>query len=70
MGGERVLVKFLDNERASTPTIINNFGKCLTLPAAILRHLTGSSELSVGGDSAPNAKASITSRTADVHGRC
>ena len=46
---ERILVKILDDEQTSTPTIIKHLGKCLTLPAA-MRHLTDVSTVICSSD--------------------
>ena len=35
--GLRVEVEVLDDERTSTPAVVKDLGRCLTLPAAALR---------------------------------
>ena len=37
--GLRVEVEVLDDERTSTPAVVKDLGRCLTLPAAALRRL-------------------------------
>ena len=39
VGGLRVEVEVLDDERTSTPAVFKDLGRCLTLPAAALRRL-------------------------------
>ena len=35
--GLRVEVEVLDDERTSTPAVVKDLGRCLTLPAAVCR---------------------------------
>ena len=39
VGGLRVEVEVLDDERTSTPAVVKDLGRCLTLPAAALCRL-------------------------------
>ena len=39
VGGLRVEVEVLDDERTSTPVVVKDLGRCLTLPAAALCRL-------------------------------
>ena len=39
--GLRVEVEVLDDERTSTPAVVKDLGRCLTLPAAALCRLIG-----------------------------
>ena len=39
VGGLRVEVEVLDDERTSTPAVVKDLGRCLTLPAAALSRL-------------------------------